>query len=140
MKNKKPFITWLNTGIFHGNIMFSVGFSYEEINKNLTKLKAWNWKLGISKDKEFIESGKNFAMKRTIYKKATNENNKILFYVIFTDNFTFNDWHYCKLAHEVLHICQFMLPDFLDRNKEIEAEAYLHTHIMTQCLNSLRKK
>jgi hypothetical protein len=34
------------------------------------------------------------------------------------------------LAHETLHLCQEFLPIFLDRNKEMEAEAYFHSHIM----------
>jgi len=34
------------------------------------------------------------------------------------------------LAHEVLHLCQEFLPTFLDRDKEMEAEAYFHSYIM----------
>jgi hypothetical protein len=31
-----------------------------------------------------------------------------------------------------------MLPDILERDREIEAEAYLHTHLMRNILNTLR--
>jgi len=61
-----------------------------------------------------------------------------LFYIILTEEFDFSDYAYCKLAHEVLHICQFILPDILNRDREYECEAYLHTHIMMQCLNQIR--
>lgn len=33
------------------------------------------------------------------------------------------------LCHEVLHLCQELLPKYLDRNLEKEAEAYFHSHI-----------
>jgi hypothetical protein len=34
------------------------------------------------------------------------------------------------LAHEVLHLCQEFLPNFLNRDEEMEAEAYFHSHVM----------
>ncbi len=34
------------------------------------------------------------------------------------------------LAHEVLHLCQEFLPQFLNRDEEMEAEAYFHSHVM----------
>ena len=60
--------------------------------------------------------------------------------IIFIKIFDFSDWSMCTLAHECLHITQFMLPEILDRNREYECEAYLHTHIMEQALNKLRGK
>lgn len=63
-----------------------------------------------------------------------------MFYIYIGEEFKFTDYEYCKLAHEVLHICQFLLPDFLDRNREFESEAYLHTHLMEQCLKAIRGK
>ena len=137
-KTQLKVLHWLNTGIFPATILFSHGFSYDEINKMLTQKKASDWKLGISNDKKLIDGGKNFALHRTIFRKSTDENEVELFYIIFRDCMTFTDYDYCKLAHEVLHICQFLLPDILNRDREYECEAYLHTHIMQQCLKSLR--
>ena len=37
------------------------------------------------------------------------------------------------LAHEVLHLCQEFLPQFLNRDEEMEAEAYFHSYIMHSC-------
>jgi hypothetical protein len=37
------------------------------------------------------------------------------------------------LAHEVLHLCQEFLPQFLNRDEEMEAEAYFHSYIMYSC-------
>lgn len=36
------------------------------------------------------------------------------------------------LAHEVLHLCQEFLPQFLNRDIEHEAEAYFHSYIMNK--------
>lgn len=129
---------WLNTGIFPATIMFSVGFTYDEINKMLTRKKAWDWKLGISNDMELIDSGNNFSLSRTIYKKKGDKDTCTVFYIILKECFKFDDHDYCKLAHEVLHTCQFILPEILNRDREFECEAYLHTHIMKQCLSVLR--
>ncbi len=38
------------------------------------------------------------------------------------------------VSHEVLHICQFFLTDYLDRNEEAEAEAYFHDNLMREIL------
>ena len=37
------------------------------------------------------------------------------------------------LAHEMLHVCQEFLPQFLDRDEEMEAEAYFHSYLMESC-------
>lgn len=61
------------------------------------------------------------------------------FFFIIIPRFDFDDDDcFVKLAHEIVHICQFFLPDVLNRNTEIECEAYLHTHIMRQALKKLR--
>lgn len=137
MKQKQyKIIHWLNTGIFPDDILFSIGFAYEELIKNLKKLKADGWATGIQNDKNLIEGSTFIAMKREyVNAKGRTMTN---FYIIIKNPFPFTDESYCFLAHEVLHICQFMLPDFLSRDREIECEAYLHTHLMTQCLKAIR--
>jgi hypothetical protein len=139
MKRKKQtqLIRWLNDGIFPVHILFSVGFSYDEIIKHCKKLKANDWVTGLSQDKQLIDSGTCFGLGRTI--ENTKSGKEVhLFYIIITRHFDFSDWDMVMLAHEILHICQFMLPKILNRDNEIEAEAYLHSHIMTQCLKELR--
>lgn len=128
-------VQWLNTGIYPGTILFSCGFPYDELFDLLKKKKAADWWRGIQGEKELIESGNYFALHRLIRKEGVDVN---LFYIIINEQFNFSDYEYCKLAHEVLHICQFHLPAMLDRNREWESEAYLHTHIMQQCLKAIR--
>jgi len=139
MAKKKTYkvLHWLDTGIFPATVMFSCGFKYIEIMKMLKQKKAEHWISGISEDKALIENGNYLALKREIENLKTKEC-KTLYYIIINEDFNFTDYEYCKLAHEVLHICQFFLPDCLDRNREYECEAYLHTHLMQQCLKILR--
>lgn len=137
MKKSEGFIEVLNTGIFYSKILFCVNYSYDEICKVLKKQKCTEWLAGISHDKEFIEESYKVALKRTITK---GKDKRVLFYMIFRDRFGFTDKEMCELAHEVVHLCQFILPEFLNRMEEFEAEAYLHTHIMQQALTKLRGK
>lgn len=135
-KGRIKTLQYLDTGIFPATVLFSCGFTYEEIIKLLKKSEAKDWLDGFQggETKQIMECW--CAMRRDIENTKTGEK-KTMFYIII-DGFDFSDMDYCKLAHEVLHICQFFLPDALDRNKEYEAEAYLHTHLMKQCLNHIR--
>lgn len=132
----KKVMYWINMGNYPGMLLFSCGFSYTEIIKLLKKKKAGEWKLGLKYDGDNIKWGGYYTFRRDI--KKGKHKGKELYYLIIADEFCFTDYEMCKLAHEVLHICQFFLPDILDRNREYEAEAYLHTYLMKQCLEKLR--
>lgn len=139
MKKHTKILQWLDTGIFPATILFAHGFEYDELMKELLKIPAkdWCWHAGLKEDKSLIDNGTCFALKREL-EHVNGGQDTICFYIILKEQFKFSDYDYCKLAHEVLHICQFMLKDFLDRDREFECEAYLHTHIMKQCLQHLR--
>lgn len=151
LKKKKQLkiIDFLNFGIFPGTILFSVGNSFDEIINTINKEyksgrwvteKGHNlWSLGIDSDQKLLTSGTYFCLKREL-ENPKEGLEKTLYYLIITEQFEFTDYEMCKLAHEVVHLCQFHLPDILDRNREIEAEAYVHTHIMMQALKILRGK
>lgn len=135
VKQKRPhkaIIQPLNFGIFYGHCMFACGFEADDILKITSKWKGdradWHKCLVVNDD---IHASKYVAMHREL-------NGKHYYYIIYKPHFRFTDDDYLRLAHEVLHICQFYLPDVLDRNREIEAEAYLHTHLMQQCLTHIR--
>lgn len=140
--NKYKVLHWLDTGIFPATIMFSCGFTYDEIMGLLKKKKADGWIKGIESEEDIKllnnDGSWGTAIKRTIENKKKKQSTT-LYYIIVKD-FDFSDGDYCKLAHEVLHICQFFLPDVLNRDDEHEAEAYLHTYIMQNCLKILRNK
>lgn len=138
MKNKKV-IEWIKLGQFGGYFMFSCGYDYNEIiarlcRNDLDKKEAAKWKAGIIGDMDLINNKSSWgtALKRVIENKKTSDS-VTLFYIIIK-GFDGSSEAFIKLAHECVHICQFFLPDVLDRNKEIEAEAYFHTYIMQECI------
>jgi hypothetical protein len=42
------------------------------------------------------------------------------------------------LAHECLHVCQRILPIYLTRDEEHEAEAYFHSHLMRKIIEMIK--
>lgn len=138
MKSKK-IIQWLDTGIWPCTVLFSCGFSYDELMKHLKKVKSEDWYAGIKNDHNHFNDGNYFASKRTITNSKTGQE-KTLFYIILKKQFDFSDYAYVTLAHELHHICTFMLSDILDITREYEAVAYTHTYLMEKILKILRKK
>lgn len=132
-------IGWIDLKVFPVTIMLSCGFSYDEIFKQLKgKKDLGGWLTALQDDKDLIDNGHYLALRRAY--TNTGKDKIVNFYIIIRPAFTFTDYEFVKLAHEVVHICQFMLPDFLDRDKEHECEAYVHTAIMNECLEILRGK
>lgn len=130
-------LEWIPMGHFPGYLMFNYRFKHKELMIELDNLQASNYIQAFSDDPERVD--KNWcAMHREMENTKTGE--KINLYMLnIPDVFDFNEpYDYCKLAHEVLHICQFYLPDVLDRNIEIEAEAYFHTFLMEKILNLIK--
>jgi len=114
MDNKTDVFGFLDFGMFPDYCLFSCGFSYKEIVAELKKKEYNSWINAVKKNKHFIEKGNWYAIK-TIIKT------EIFYLIIVPKTFNFYDEHYVNLAHECLHICQFYLPNYLDRNKELEA-------------------
>lgn len=129
---------FLNTGIFPATVCFNCGFTYDEIIGLLKKKKAGDWMKAIELDKDLIDNGSNFALSRHM-RNIKNGKEVCYYYIILINRFKFTDYEMCILAHEILHICQFLLPSILKRDKETEAEAYLHTYLMETILKILRK-
>lgn len=128
---------WFDTGIFPATVMFVFGFTYDETLAELKKKKAHSWALAIRDDRKLMETSNYLTMKRCFTNTKTGA--PVDHYIIkIKKPFKFTDFEYCKLAHEIVHICQYFLPDVLDREKEHEAEAYLHTYLMEKCLAALR--
>lgn len=136
---QKKCLEFIDFGIYPGYCMFSNGYTYDDLIEELSGYKGQHdqWALALEDDRKLIENGNYLALHREVYKGTDKPVH--YFYIITKDPFKFTDYEMTKLAHECLHICQFFLPDLLDRNREYESEAYFHTHIMSQCLKILRK-
>lgn len=131
----KGILTSLNFGVYPGYCVFAYRYSYDEIIAELKNQNCNEWVAGLGNDAELLSDGDYFALHRHFDYKGQE---KHLYYIILKKKFKFTDQCYATLAHEVLHICQFYLPRILDRNKEHEAEAYLHTYLMVECLKYIR--
>lgn len=129
----------LDFGIFPGHVLLCYNLSYDEIIKQLNKKKQHLWAYAIQNDKQLFDAPHWAAVSREIKNVKTGEIKKF-YYIVIRSEFDYSNYDYCRLAHEILHICQFYLPEVLRRQDEKEAEAYLHTYLMMQCLNVMGKK
>lgn len=126
----------LNFGSFPGKIMFSAGFTFDEVCEELKKQRCTNWLIAFKACKHL--TGKDvagFSAKQFVEIKGKEYD---FCFVFLRDVFDFSDRHHAVLSHEVIHICTHHLSPMLDIVKENEAFAYTHTHILTQCYNAVR--
>lgn len=123
---------FIDHGIFPGYTYFSCGMSYEEMIEDIKKNKdLLDWTKALEPYKDMIGNQSGLAIK-------TNINDNIYFFIILRNVFNFSDEDYIILAHECLHVSQFFMPIVLERDREIEAEAYFHSHLMRNCLDIIR--
>ena len=134
MGKKKKSFTFIKNGIFHGYILFSCGYSYDEILAKLKKAEYNDWHDAFddAETKELLDKSKYCAT--SFYDKEVKYS-----IIFFRDKFSFNNFDYIALAHEIIHLIQFNLVEYLDRNKEHECEAYFHSYFMRECLESFNK-
>lgn len=67
------------------------------------------------------------------YRKSTEKNCKLRMVILKYGFSPSNPENMRTLAHEMLHVCQEFLPQFLNRDEEMEAEAYFHSYLMYSC-------
>lgn len=138
-KKTTKLLTGLSHGIFPGATALLMGYTYEEALKDLSP--DWRRCLDAS-DRSFFENSAGACLHREVIStdKSGKESQRINYYFLILRDFNFTDKDFVILAHELLHLCQFFLPSVnVERDKEIECEAYFHTHMMTQALEEIRK-
>ena len=122
----------MNFGLTHGHVHVSICKDWSEalksiIAKEKRKAKKSGWLDFYLDIQEFVSSSNGFGL--TVKRKV----NGVIYYAMFLTELDKNKpYHHAVLAHECLHLCQFHLPDFTNRDEEHEFEAYTHTHLMTQ--------
>jgi hypothetical protein len=140
MARKKSFklLEWIPMGCFPGYLMFNYQFKFKELMVELENLEATEYIRAFQDEQKRIDSTW-CVMSREFENTVTGE--KVTYIMLnIPDEFNFQEpYDYCKLAHEIVHVCQFHLPPILDRNVEIEAEAYFHTFLMERVLNLMKK-
>ncbi len=132
-------IKWLDCGIFHGAVLFSVGFEYEKILAQCKKEKANDWICAVQAKEDMYRNAFGFCSVVTIENPRGIEKRMPIIHL--KNAFVWNNAeHHKVLAHEILHLCQFYLPDFIGGRHENECEAYFHSHIMKQCYDVIKTK
>lgn len=131
-------MTTLNFGSFPGKILFTCGYKFDEVCKQLKKEKCYEWLQCFETTKYLWTADcRGFGSFRTLTVKGKEYYYSFL---CLRDCFDFTDEAHATLSHEVIHICSQQLPDLFDIVKENEAFAYTHTHILNQCYKVLRNK
>lgn len=137
-KKMKSVMSTLNFGSFPGKILFTTGYTYDEVCKELKKQKLPEWLMAFETTSNLWEDGCwGFGSFRTVKIKGKDYYYSFL---CLRDSFDFTDTSHARLAHEIIHVCTFQLVDLFNIVKENEAFAYTHTHIMNQCYKLLRAK
>lgn len=128
-QGETAFMTFIDSGICHFHVLFSVGLTYDEIVKQLRLTEEGKgWADAIKDSENIVNNPYGGALRRT-------ENGKTYFYLILPD-FDYSEAAYITLAHEALHIVQFALEE-ITANREWEFEAYMHSYIMKKCLEAI---
>ena len=136
MQKSKRVIESLDFGIFPGKALFSCGFTPQEISNYLKKSSPEWYKAYGEIMSELIRTNPKARVDKFFF--VTEKQERIYYNLYIRDPFKFTDHEMAVLAHECVHLCQFHLEDILDIRKEYECFAYLHTHLMEQCLKKLR--
>lgn len=132
-KKSTKIIDTIDFGCYPGRLMFIQGYNYKEVMKHLKKSKAPEWREGFKDcEKNYEEGYCGVAIQRVVKDLPKKGDTKNLYYILIPNsNYDMKTVQgMITLSHEVLHICQFFLPDILIRDQEWEAEAYFHTYLM----------
>lgn len=128
-------IKWIDFHLFPTSVMLSCGYSYQELLSKFGK-KYPTWIKPLDEHQELFETCWGFVHRERW--KDKDGVKKEHYWLIIANPFDFSDESMCNLAHEVLHVVQFVLSDKINRDDEVEFEAYFHTYLMIECLKALR--
>lgn len=128
-------LSWLNFGSFPGSVLFANGYQYDELIATLKRKRQRSWIVALENSEALAREAQNLTLFQEIEEKGGTYQ---YFFLLIQRPFEFTDEEYCILAHECLHLCQFHLSKVLNRDREFEAEAYTHTHLMKQAIAAMR--
>lgn len=141
-KKKEPVLNkvthWFDLPIYPADIMLVSGYTYDELMAHMKGKKHCKpWIAGLAKDKEKLDNPgwQGYAMCRIV--ENEHQEKLTLYYLFLRRPFARTDHDFITLSHECLHLCQYILPQYFDRDEENEGEAYVHSYLMQQCLKVL---
>jgi len=128
-------VKWIDFSWFEGCVMLSCGNDYEWLLNKYGKIFP-TWVKPLEEHKSLFDTCWGFVHRHQW--KREDGKQMAHFWLIIKDPFTFSDEDMVNLAHEVLHVAQFVLSEKINRDQDVEFEAYFHSYIMRECLKALR--
>lgn len=143
-----------------GKLIIFIGASREDIEKHLTSLlqsELYNTNIrnlsALSETVKYLKSYLDLDETVAIGSQEAGNFNACVdhvyddcgfylmflpaFYQSYLENPQYLTEYTLTVTHEVLHVCQSFLPKFLNRNKELEAEAYFHQMLSKAIMKEL---
>jgi len=129
-----------------GVVLVSLGMSSKDILEHIaenylggdrsTMRNLRRWKKLVSESKKEIDRVNDLkcTTKGSLICDSNSCDDPVLLMLVSPDFDFSNTEDMITLAHECLHLCQRMLPIYLDRDQEHEAEAYFHSYLMRECV------
>lgn len=135
-KNSRSWIRsrckFMDHGIWHGHTLVMVGLDLEQVRR------SWPdsiWIKTIADDKDFVQAAAEPACKAMAMMRR-GDDGRFYYYLWLRDVIDpSNPRDMIVLAHELVHIVSFLLSGILNRNQEVEAEAYTHTYFMDKVVD-----
>lgn len=128
--------SFVKLGHFPAHCLVSYNMTYDDLIKSLRRKKYPDWITGLDKDNHLFTDKRSFALHRQV---ECGKEEKDLFYILLKDNVKLDDSGYITIAHEVLHIVQFVSRFVCaDMIEETESSAYLHSALMQHTIEIIR--
>lgn len=121
--------------ILETTVCFCIGMTYDEIHKYVEEKHHKDCVTFIEKTKDYGYGKGYFAG----YERVKTEEGKHYDFIIYLGTWEFDDYHYTTLAHEAYHITSYLQKIHGIATREWEFLARLHTQIMNEALNIIRK-
>jgi hypothetical protein len=127
---------FVKLGHFPASCLVAYNMTHKELCSALKRRKYPDWVAALEGDERRFEDNTCYGMWRSAKRgnKTTN-----CFFILLKDYVKLNDFGYTLIAHEVLHVVQFV-SEFVSANviEEKESSAYLHSHLMTETIKIVR--
>jgi len=134
-------VVLVSCGMSSKEILEYIAESYE-CHDVLCRKNLVRWRKLVSESKNEIDKVNDLkcTTKGTLWCDSNSCDDPVLLMLISPDFDSSNTEDMITLAHECLHLCQRILPIYLDRDQEHEAEAYFHGYLMRECLKIILDK
>lgn len=136
----KPKYAIIDFGMFKNEVLVALNCNYDQLLQWVTK-NADKLYLATVKDEDnalIIKNGSGLTVCQTFSHPKHYDQTRYIIWLRSLD--MRSNYDISVLFHEITHLSQFFLPKVLDRNKEIEAEAYFVGYVAKQIMDIVRPR